>query len=72
MLGYILKILVLFFVGRLVLSALRLLGLRGGRGDSRQQPKQTKPHKRGNEAERVLGSDIVDADFEDVSNDPKR
>lgn len=68
--GFILKLLILMIVARLIVGVLRSL-LRGPRGASSKPPKDPVRDKR-QRARQRLDSDIVDAEFEDISDTHKQ
>ena len=67
--GFILKLVIILIVARLIVSGLRyLLGMgRTARRAARPNPVQDKRQR----ARRKLDEDIVDAEFEDVTDDKR-
>ena len=67
--GFILKLVIILIVARLIVSGLRyLLGM--GRTTRRAAPPNPVQDKR-QRARRKLDEDIVDAEFEDVTDDKR-
>ena len=67
--GFILKLVIILIVARLIVSGLRyLLGM--GRTKRRAAPPNPVQDKR-QQARRKLDEDIVDAEFEDVTDDKR-